>query len=44
MQFADETTQVDPSWDVPVKPWTYRALTAALTAKRALVKLRRRAS
>lgn len=44
MQFAEETTPVDPSWDVPVKPWTYRALTAALAAKRALVRIRRLAS
>lgn len=36
LQFADETTPVDPSWDVPVKPFTYRVLTLALAAKRAL--------
>lgn len=40
MQFADETTPVDPSWDVPVKPMKYRALKLALAAKR-LVKGRR---
>jgi hypothetical protein len=40
LQFADETTPVDPAWDVPVKPMTYHALTWALAAKR-LVKGRR---
>lgn len=44
LQFAEETTPVDPSWDVPVKPLTYRALSVALAAKRTLAKLRRRAS
>lgn len=34
LQFADQTTPVDPAWDVPVKPLTYRALTWALAAKR----------
>lgn len=34
LQFSDETTPVDPSWDVPVKPLIYRALTWALAAKR----------
>ena len=36
LQFAEETTPVDPSWDVPVKTLTYRALTLALAGKRAL--------
>ncbi len=36
LQFADETTPVDPAWDVPVKPLIYRALTWALAAKRLL--------
>lgn len=36
LQFADETTPVDPAWDVPVKPLTYRTLTWALAAKRLL--------
>lgn len=36
LQFADETTPVDPAWDVPVKPLTYGALTWALAAKRLL--------
>ncbi len=40
LQFADETTPVDPAWDVPVKPMTYRILTWALAAKR-LVRGRR---
>jgi hypothetical protein len=40
LQFADETTPVDPSWDVPVKTLTYRALTWLLAAKR-LVRGRR---
>ena len=34
LQFADQTTPVDPAWDVPVKPLTYRILTWALAAKR----------
>lgn len=36
LQFADETTPVDPSYDVPVKALRYRALTWALAAKRLL--------
>jgi len=40
LQFADETTPVDPAWDVPVKPLTYRVLTWLLAAKR-LVRGRR---
>lgn len=36
LQFAEETTPVDPSYDVPVKRMTYRALTWALAAKRLL--------
>lgn len=36
LQFADETTPVDPAWDVPIKPLTYRVLTWALAAKRLL--------
>jgi len=40
LQFAEETTPVDPSYDVPVRPLTYRALTSALAAKRAVRALR----
>ncbi len=36
LQFADETTPVDPSWDVPIKSLRYKALTLALAAKRLL--------
>lgn len=41
LQFAEQTTAVDPSWDVVVKPLTYKALSVALAAKRLLTRLRR---
>ena len=34
-QFGDDV-RVDGAWDVPVKPWRYRALVLALKAKRTL--------
>jgi hypothetical protein len=40
LQFADETTPVDPAWDVPVKRLTYVLLVGMLRAKR-LVRGRR---
>ncbi len=40
LQFADDTTPVDASWDLPVKPLLYRGLTLALAAKRAVDRLR----
>nr|WP_255633366.1 GNAT family N-acetyltransferase [Demequina sp. TTPB684] len=36
LQFAETTTPVAPSWDVPIKKLTYRGLSLALAAKRAL--------
>lgn len=42
-KFNPEVTEVAPAWDVPVRPWTYRALTKALAAKRAAVATARRA-
>jgi hypothetical protein len=36
LQFADETTPVDPAWDLPVKRPTYALLVGMLRAKRLL--------
>lgn len=42
-KFNPEPTEVAPAWDVPVRPWTYTALTKALAAKRGAVATARRA-
>ena len=42
-KFNPEVTEVAPAWDVPVRPWTYTALTRALAAKRATLATARRA-
>ncbi len=42
-KFNPEVTEVPPAWDVPVRPWSYTALTTALAAKRAALATARRA-
>ncbi len=41
-KFNPDVAEVAPAWDVPVRPWTYRALTKALAAKRSALATARR--